>query len=65
MSHYGDGCFKEYLYQDIMCAVDNAKNNATNMEIITALLQIIADDVIPMFHQIHIIFKTHNLLLLH
>ena len=48
MSHYGDGCFKEYLYQDIMCAVDNAKNNATNTEIVTALLQIIADDVIPM-----------------
>lgn len=48
MSHYGDGYFKEYLYQDIMCAVGNAKNNATNMEIITALLQIIADDVIPM-----------------
>lgn len=41
MSHYGDGCFKEYLYQDIMCAVDNAKNNATNTEII-------ADDVVPM-----------------
>ena len=48
MSHYGDGCFKEYLDQDIMYVVDNAKNNATNMEIITALLQIIADDVIPM-----------------
>ena len=51
MSHYGDGCVKEYLYQDIMYAVDNAKNNATNMEIITALLQIIADDIIPMLRE--------------
>lgn len=51
MSHYGDGCVKEYLYQDIMCAVDNAKNDATTMEIITALLQIIADDVIPLLRE--------------
>lgn len=48
MSHYGDGNFKENLYQDIMCSIRDAKaDGVSNAEILTALLQIIADDVVP------------------
>lgn len=48
MSHYGDGCFKEDMYQEIMCVINNARvGGASNIDIMRVFLEILADDVIP------------------
>ena len=48
MSHYGDGCFKENMYQNIMCTINDAREEgASNKDIMRAFMEILADDVIP------------------
>ena len=48
MSHYGDGCFKENMYRNIIYTINNAREEgASNRDIMRAFMEILADDVIP------------------